>query len=242
MSKVYLTGDTHGRIDIHKLSKSSLQTEGITLNPEDYLIILGDFGLPFLDADAEQIEGAYVYWMSFLEEKECTILWVDGNHDNFNFWEKQPVTTWHGGRVQIHPKASNVIHLMRGEVYEINGESFFVMGGARSTDRMYRKEGYSWWQQEMPSQEEYQWAEENLKKHNLMVDYVLTHCCSSRVQYRIDSRFSRDGLTDWLGDIETQLEFKHWYFGHYHLDVTLDEQHTCLYQRVLPLGAVIKED
>ena len=43
---IYITGDIHGDIDIHKLSKHNFP-EGQALTKEDYLIICGDFGLIF---------------------------------------------------------------------------------------------------------------------------------------------------------------------------------------------------
>lgn len=43
-----------------------------------------------------------------------------------------PVSEWNGGKVQfIRP---NVIHLTRGQIYNIDGSTFFTMGGARSHD------------------------------------------------------------------------------------------------------------
>ena len=41
---IYLTGDTHGGIDINKLTSKSLKKENLTLTEEDYVIICGDFG------------------------------------------------------------------------------------------------------------------------------------------------------------------------------------------------------
>jgi hypothetical protein len=45
---------------------------------------------------------------------------------------KFPVDEWHGGKVQyITP---SILHLMRGQVFEIGGHSFFTMGGASCHD------------------------------------------------------------------------------------------------------------
>ena len=40
---IYITGDTHGEIDIDKLDTKNW-SEGKFLSKSDYLIILGDFG------------------------------------------------------------------------------------------------------------------------------------------------------------------------------------------------------
>ena len=57
---------------------------------------------------------------------------VDGNHENFDRFNEFPVHHWHGGK--IHYIRPHVIHLMRGQVFEIGGITFFTMGGASSHD------------------------------------------------------------------------------------------------------------
>ena len=41
MGQIYVTGDTHGTVDLGKISKFEIQQP---LSKEDYLIVLGDFG------------------------------------------------------------------------------------------------------------------------------------------------------------------------------------------------------
>lgn len=47
---IYITGDIHGSIDIDKLSGKNF-AEGKSLTRSDYVIICGDFGMPFPDSD-----------------------------------------------------------------------------------------------------------------------------------------------------------------------------------------------
>ena len=28
----------------------------------------------------------------------------------------------------------------------------------------------------------------------------------------------------------------HWYFGHWHIDKDIDKKHTCLYNKIIPIG------
>ena len=44
-----------------------------------------------------------------------------------------------------------------------------------------------------------------------------------------------DILTNYLQKIEEKLEYKHWYFGHYHNDKCIDDKHTLLYYAILEL-------
>ena len=47
-------------------------------------------------------------------------------------------------RGRVHFVSGNVIHLMRGEVYDIAGTRLFAMGGAHSADREWRIPGVTW--------------------------------------------------------------------------------------------------
>lgn len=67
--------------------------------------------------------------MKWLDSKPFTTLWIDGNHENFDLLKKQKITKWHGGNIQrIQP---SVIHLMRGQIYELEGLKIFTFGGAK---------------------------------------------------------------------------------------------------------------
>ena len=70
--------------------------------------------------------------MDWLEGKPFTTLFVDGNHENFDRLYAYPVEEWHGGKV--HKIRPSVIHMMRGQVFAIDGKSVFTFGGASSHD------------------------------------------------------------------------------------------------------------
>ena len=63
------------------------------------------------------------------------------------------VSRWHGGKV--HFIKESVIHLMRGQIYTIDGKTFFTFGGGYSCDIETRVEHRSWWQQELPTTQEW---------------------------------------------------------------------------------------
>ena len=123
---IYVTGDIHA--DPSRFSNQNFpEQSGMT--KDDYIVILGDFGLVF---DTPEESKSEKYWLQWLEERPFTTLFVDGNHENFDRLNAFPVEEWHGGKVQkIRP---SVIHLMRGEIYEINDVSVFAFGGAPSAD------------------------------------------------------------------------------------------------------------
>lgn len=224
---IFVTGDLHGDYDLHKLNTYTLKN----LTRQDYVIIAGDGGIVWDGGGKDK------YVQNILNHKKFTTCYVDGNHENFDLLNAYPVSEWHGGKVHIINE--NIIHLMRGQVYEIEGLKFFTMGGATSIDKKYRKEGVSWWHQELPSIEECVAGLENLEAHNWEVDYVITHDCSNRIfdtmaqNHLFLNGKTKTKLSVFLEEIETYVKFKHWYFGHYHDDIQLDDKHTLLYKKVV---------
>ena len=145
---IYLAGDTHGSLDLQKVEDFfSVERRIRELSKEDYLIILWDTGICWDD-------GSHDRWVrKRLQALPVTILWIDGNHENFNLLEEYPVIEWKGG--MVHLIATDILHLMRGYCYEIEGHHFWVFGGGNSIDKIYRIPRVSWWPQEMPNEEEY---------------------------------------------------------------------------------------
>ena len=63
------------------------------MTKDDYVIICGDFG--YWDDSGEQR-----YWRKWLTEKSFTLLWVDGNHENYDMLKRIPAVSWKGGKVR----------------------------------------------------------------------------------------------------------------------------------------------
>lgn len=227
---IYITGDIHANIDIGKLSSSNFP-EGKHLTKKDYVIICGDFGLVWDESPRE------MYWRQWLNDKPWTTLWVDGNHERYDFLNdchKFPVCRWHGGKVQF--VTPDIIHLMRGQVYDLDGLKLFSMGGASSHDKEDRIEGFSWWKEELPSNEEYDEAIDNLIRVDNSVDVIISHCASDSIMKKINSWYVHDKLTNFFEHIvERGVIYKHWFFGHYHIDREIDDKHTVLYNTIVRL-------
>lgn len=223
---IFVTGDTHANIDIGKLSVKNFPKQK-DLSKSDYLIVCGDFGLVW-DGSAREI-----WWQDWLTEKNFTTLWIDGNHENFDILREFPLTEKFGGFVR--EIAPDIFHLDRGQVLTIDGKKIFVMGGARSHDMEYRTEHISWWEQEMPNRQEMERAIESLDRNNWKVDYVLTHCAPRSVQSMLSEWYENDPLVSFLERIRQDLNFKHWYFGHYHQDKQINDKFTVLYNTIVPI-------
>lgn len=215
---IYITGDTHSNIDIDKLNSYNFPA-GKTLDKNDYVIICGDFGFIWANTLTEAEE----WWLNWFEEKPWTTLFIDGNHENHVRLNAYPVDEWNGGKV--HKISNSVIHLMRGQVFNICGKSIFTMGGAVSIDKEWRTEGLSWWPQEVPSAAEFDEGFANLEKVNNKVDIIITHAMPSGLMDIYYSYYKHDDVTNYLNIINTDVEFKDWYFGHYHDDKNFGKYH-----------------
>lgn len=85
-NRIFVTGDTHGGLDINKLNKQNFAVQE-QLTKDDYLL-------------------------DWYESKSYTTIFIDGNHENHKLLNSFPVESWHGGLV--HRIRPSIIHLMRG--------------------------------------------------------------------------------------------------------------------------------
>ena len=74
----------------------------------------------------------------------------------------------------------------------------------------------------------------NLDKVNNKVDYVITHCCDTHTVIKTFG-FRRDVCTDQLTFVDKVVDYKHWFFGHYHYDRKINDKKTCLYQDIIEI-------
>lgn len=222
---IYVTGDMHGSIN-------RLDDKAITsLKRGDYLIVCGDWGFIW---DGNRQESKV---LNYLSRQRFTMLFVDGCHENFDRLYKYPVSEWNGGKVRcITP---NVYHLCRGQVFELEGNTIFTMGGGYSQDIELRQQrGTRWWPEETATPEEMSEAVDNLFAHGLTVDYVITHECPTKTKDLLlpDRADNFNAMTAFFDEVSRQITYKHWFFGCLHKDVHLSSQQTALFERVVPLS------
>lgn len=250
---IYITGDCHGNFERFNRSIFPEQDE---MTKEDYVIICGDFGGVWSKDKESKQETMILDW---LECKPFTTLFVDGNHENFDRLYNYPVEEWNGGKV--HKIRSSVIHLMRGQIFTIEGKKIFAFGGARSHDisggilelddpdynrkrreldrgwKPYRINHLSWWKQELPSREEMEEGYKNLELHDNTVDFMLSHCCASSTQVLLGNGiYKQDILTNYFEELRQKVHFKKWFFGHYHDNRNVNAEEILLYEQIIRIS------
>lgn len=251
---IWITGDIHGnpeRLGTHSFYE---QKEFSGNKDENVVIIAGDFGLVW---EREEESVSERYWLKWLESKAFTTVFVDGNHENHQRLATYPVKEWNGGLV--HEIRPHVLHLIRGEVYNIENKKFFTFGGASSHDisdgildykddnwrdkakaldkqgkYMYRIKGLSWWEEELPNEEEMGNGIKNLEKNNYEVDYVITHSPPASIVALLGSGlYEQDILTKYLEEIRTKLNYNGWFMGHFHLNKVMNDKDIILYEQIV---------
>ena len=224
---IFITGDLHGTRDAVKLGSPYLKN----LSRRDLLIICGDAGILFDPSETESMINLYSYL-------PYSVAFVDGNHENFDLLEEYDVEEWNGG--YIHRISDNIIHLMRGQIFEIEGKTFFTFGGGLSYDKDRRTSGLDWWPQEIPDEVELKEGLRNLRKMGNKVDFVVTHDCPANLLGTM-AKYSRKlqsygikgcEVNAMLENIKVQTDFRRWYFGHYHVDVSVDK-YRCIYNEIV---------
>ncbi len=248
---IYITGDTHG--DFRRFDDGCF-TEQKNLTKQDYVIICGDFGI-WEDTPKEE------RMFDELDRKPFTTLFITGNHSNYDLLKTYKVEQFCGGKAQfIRP---SIVHLMRGQIFHIEDRRFFTMGGASCHDMpggalsmddplflkkktelsekwiKFRIEHVSWWKEELPSHEEYEEAWRNLEAADYTVDHIITHCPPECIRLLLEvlgaNGYPKDSLTDFLEQVKNKVQYKNWFFGHYHGDATTIDDHYMCYQEIVPL-------
>jgi len=213
---VYI-GDTHGNVQ-ECLDKQFAR--GIT---DALFILLGDNGCGFThfgidiwdDKNREE-------WSKQLEDYRCELVALRGNHDNPEYFK--------------HINTVGVTHLIPDyTVIECAGKNILVIGGGISIDRSNRRQGISYWANEITPYDEFQ-LEQIIDSydeiHTVCTHDAPTFCKPEEVGKMVlswcfwdkdlleDVETNRTKLTDIYYKLATVYShsLRTWYYGHFHND------------------------
>jgi hypothetical protein len=111
------------------------------------------------------------------------------------------------------------------------------MGGGYSNDaEMRRSRGMRWWNEETPTMQEMEMAANHLYEHSLIVDYIITHECPTKIKNMLSNNVNNfNSLTAFFDELCGRVKYKHWFFGSQHKDRHISSKHTAVYLEVIPL-------
>lgn len=220
---VYITGDTHG--DYNRFRQPKLKK----LKKGDTLIVCGDFGFIWEDTKAEQ------KILKKLGKKKYNVCFIDGTHENFDLLYNYKISEWNGGKV--HNISGRLYHLMRGQMFHIDGMSIFTMGGGESPDIDLRFENSTWSRFEIPNRDELLEGAQSLEDAGCSVDIVVTHEPPLKIKgflkLKEKGAVRVTGLNTYFEELSNSCEFKRWFFGSMHIDKHISSSHVAVFQHIV---------
>ncbi len=220
---VYVTGDLHGDIARFKTPAAKKLQKG------DTLLVCGDFGFIWDGSKEEEKQ------LAKLGDKKFNICFVDGTHENFDLLNAYEVSEWNGGKVQHI--GGNVYHLMRGQVFTIEGFQIFTMGGGESPDMDIRIASDNWSPAESPNQQELLEGASNIGAKGNKVDIIITHEPSAKIKDFLTMKNTVKPrvtlLNTYFEELAGAVDYKKWYFGSLHMDKHISATQTAVFHDIL---------
>ena len=231
IKKWLLRGDTHG--NFNWMMNGCLKEY---VPEETAIIILGDAGFDFYlnKTDLRKKEE--------INSRGYHIYWLRGNHearpsdvDGYKLIYDQNVN----GAVYYDPRFPNLRAFANYGLYDIDGYTCFVIGGAYSVDKHWRLQRIGmteetndpkktgWFNNEQLTKEEMSECEDMITRFYKMgkhVDFVFSHTCPIDWQptdlflNQVDQSTVDNSMEVWMGALKDEFDWGVWCFGHYHQD------------------------
>lgn len=203
--KILVCGDWHGYTAAAKACAKKADQEGC-----DVIVQVGDFGF-WPHTDPEYVETVSRH----LAKRDKWMVWIDGNHENFDVlynteWERTEEGFW-----RIAP---NVYYAPRGLRWRWDGVNFLALGGGYSIDKDWRLAqgpiGQYWWPQETITQRQVYEAIEGGA-----ADVMFTHDCPLGVEignpdYKTDRESEQNRMA--VRAVVDEVKPLRLYHGHFH--------------------------
>lgn len=193
-------GDMHGEFE------EALNVIRSVQEPFHAVVQTGDFGFwKYILEHAEKRE-------ALKEICRTPVYFVRGNHEQYTL-DGEPFFNAYPERIKTlyFPDIENMPIHLDGDIAELDGIRIMGIGGALSMDRLFRKEGVSWWKEEAVSEEVIDTALE-VGDPDLIVSHAAPY---SWAQYHSKGRYPKLG-NKLLDRLYTQKPPKVWIHGHYH--------------------------
>jgi 3-oxoacid CoA-transferase subunit A len=130
-----------------------------------------------------------------------------------------------GGAVWVEDEFPLIHYFCDWGFYNIQGRKTLVLGGAYSVDKHYRiQNGWQWFENEQLTTAEMRTCMFNMKEYYQEFDLVLSHTCP--YEWRptdlflnfIDQSTVDNTMELWMDEVQREIPWGIWLFGHYHQD------------------------
>ena len=251
MTHYYAIGDLHGNYKpVRDFVQRNIQFHKDVANDEDnVLICLGDFGgnyfMNYRDNNFKEKLGKYPF----------TYFVIRGNHEQRpSIVANDNPEAWHyeyyfENKVLVEDAYPYIKYTLDiPVVYKIAGASTLVLPGAYSIDKIYRlQNGWSWFEHEQMTEDEMQIARDLCEEYGKRFDLILSHTCPiifepTDLFLSFVNQSTVDKTTErFLGEIEYNVMYDLWLWGHYHDDRMYPEgKQIMLFHQALKLDGWLK--
>ena len=220
---IFVTGDKHAQIEPF-INNSDFKN----VKKGDIVIVCGDFG--FLWDKSEQ-EYKKLKWLS---KRKYYIAFIDGCYDNMQIIEQYPVSIWNGGRARII--SNNIIYLMQGELYNIEGKKVLAFGGGFDSNLNFNLEENNWWPEKLNNKQSVDVVIKNIEKSNGEVDLIVSHEAPSSMTPCFEEEKNSNAINQILEEIQLHCKFKMWCFGKYHIDKHITKRFYAVFDGLVKIG------
>lgn len=214
-TRIIVAGDWHGNTQWG----TGVIAQADTLLDDEWpkvILHLGDFGVWPGHAGRSYLAAI----LEALYDAGAQLWFIDGNHEDFT--QLEGFNTRWGPRIR---------HLPRGHRWDWHNRTWLAMGGGVSVDKVFRREGVSWW-----ADEEITHAQATKAADDGQADVMVCHDAPSSVDLRLpppprgwDLRdlARSDKHRELLQDITDEIQPAWLIHGHYHLshDSTVEMPH-----------------
>lgn len=206
--QLLIAGDWHQNLDAAQHAIGAAAENNAT-----HVIQLGDFGLWQTDDGFAFLDGVN----AACADANVTVLWIDGNHEDFTYLDGFPVDDMTG----LRPIREHVAYIPRGSRWVWNSVTFAGLGGAVSVDKPARVAGRDWFVEETISL-----RQANELVDGGLVDVLFTHDAPAQVPipglatsahlWPADMLAQAQAHRELLDGVVEQVAPVHVFHGHYH--------------------------
>lgn len=190
----------------------------------DLIILLGDVGANYFQNHRDRD------FKKKLSSFPFTYFCIRGNHEmrasvcanqNRDDWEEKPIFN---NITLVEKQYPKILYALDDvAIYNIEEYKTLIIPGAYSVDKEYRiNHGWSWFPDEQLSELEKNIGRIRLERSDYNFDLVLSHTCPIAYEPRdlflpqIDQSKVDKSMEFYLGEIEYQISYKLWLWGHFH--------------------------
>ena len=246
MNRVYALGDIHGKWQIIRDFYLTNKIQEKFTKETDTLILLGDAGLNYFfnyrDEEAKKKLGKFPF----------TYFIIRGNHEerpsvcaakNPELWHTE---TYWGNTVYVENEfpyikyALDEVALYWIPYAENKYYQTLVIPGAYSVDKYYRlQNSWNWFEGEQLTAAEMERGLDLIHTFDNEVDLVLSHTCPILFEPTdlflsfIDQNMVDKTMERYLGQIEYQLQYNTWLWGHFHATREYPREEGQIYKKVM---------